>query len=61
VEVQNDDEGIGVKGSKILIGCGTRPAHSPEIPFDNHRIVDTGHLGDLGGLPKESSSSEPAS
>jgi NAD(P) transhydrogenase len=39
--------------SKILIGCGTWPAHSPEIPFDNHRIVDTDHLGDLGGLPKE--------
>src|SRR5260370_7775656 len=37
----------------ILIACGTRPAHSPDIPFDNHRIVDTDHLGDLGGLPKE--------
>src|SRR5437879_12631657 len=42
-----------VKAGKILIACGTRPAHSPEIPFDNHRIVDTDHLADLGGLPKE--------
>src|SRR5438445_9941874 len=42
-----------VKAGKILIACGTRPAHSPEIPFDNHRVVDTEHLGDLGGLPKE--------
>jgi NAD(P) transhydrogenase len=53
VEVQGDGEGIRVDGAKILIACGTRPAHSPEIPFDNHRIVDTDHLADLGGLPKE--------
>src|SRR2546425_13273492 len=53
VEVQGDGEGTTVKAGKILIACGTRPAHSPEIPFDNHRVVDTDHLGDLGGLPKE--------
>jgi len=53
VEVQGDGEGTSVKAGKILIACGTRPAHSPEIPFDNHRIVDTDHLADLGGLPKE--------
>src|SRR5439155_6161172 len=53
LEVQGDGAGSRIKGSKILIACGTRPAHSPEIPFDNHRIVDTDHLGDLGGLPKE--------
>jgi len=53
LEVQGDGEGTRVKGAKILIACGTRPAHSPEIPFDDHRIVDTDHLADLGGLPKE--------
>ena len=53
VEVQGDGEGIKLKASKILIACGTRPAHSPEIPIDNHRIVDTDHLSALGGLPKE--------
>jgi NAD(P) transhydrogenase len=53
VEVHGDGEAISVRGAKILIACGTRPAHSPEIPFDNHRIVDTDHLADLGGLPKE--------
>jgi len=52
VEIQDGDEGIRVAGSKILIACGTRPAHSPDIPFDNRRIVDTDHLADLGGLPK---------
>src|SRR5712692_553802 len=41
VEVQGDGEGNGVEAAKILIACGTRPAHSPDIPFDNHRIVDT--------------------
>jgi NAD(P) transhydrogenase len=53
VEVQGNGEGTRVKAGKILVACGTRPAHSPEIPFDNHRIVDTDHLADLGGLPKE--------
>jgi len=53
VEVLDGGEDISVRGAKILIACGTRPAHSPEIPFDNHRIVDTDHLADLGGLPKE--------
>jgi NAD(P) transhydrogenase len=51
VEVQG--EGVSVTGNKILVACGTRPARSPDIPFDNHRIVDTDHLGELGGLPKE--------
>jgi len=56
VEVQDGDgEGIRLKGHKILIACGTRPAHSPDIPFDNHRIVDTDHLGDLGACRKKSS------
>jgi NAD(P) transhydrogenase len=53
VEVQGEGEGVRLEAAKILIACGTRPAHSPDIPFDNHRIVDTDHLADLGGLPKE--------
>src|SRR5712664_324251 len=53
MEVQGDGEGIRVEAAKILIACGTRPAHSPDIPFDNHRIMDTDHLADLGGLPRE--------
>src|SRR5260370_4784776 len=53
LEVQGNGEGIRVEAAKILIACGTRPAHSPDIPLDNRRIVDTDHLADLGGLPKE--------
>jgi NAD(P) transhydrogenase len=53
VQVQRDDESIRVNGEKILIACGTRPAHSPDVAFDDHRIVDTDHLTGLGGLPQE--------
>jgi NAD(P) transhydrogenase len=53
VEVQGDGGGIRLQAAKILIACGTRPAHSPDIPFDNLRIVDTDHLAELDGLPKE--------
>ena len=53
VEIQGDGERIRLEAEKILIACGTRPVHSPDIPFDNHRIVDTDHLADLVGLPKE--------
>lgn len=53
LEVQGDGEPIRLEAAKILIACGTRPAHSPDIPFDNQRIVDTDHLADLSGLPKE--------
>jgi NAD(P) transhydrogenase len=53
VEVQGADEAIRVEAAKILIACGTRPAHSSDIPFDNRRIVDTDHLAELDGLPKE--------
>jgi NAD(P) transhydrogenase len=53
VEVQGDGEEIRLTAAKILIACCTRPAHSPEIPFDNHRIVDADHLAELGGLPRE--------
>src|SRR5579862_7241311 len=54
VEVlDGDGEAIRLNARKILIACGTRPAHSPDIPFDNRRIVDTDHLADLDSLPKE--------
>jgi NAD(P) transhydrogenase len=53
VEVQDNGEKTPLKAGKILVACGTRPAHSPDIPFDNRRIVDTDHLSGLGGLPKE--------
>ena len=53
LEVQGDGDTMEVKADKILVACGTRPAHSPDIPFDNHRIVDTDHLSGLDGLLRE--------
>jgi NAD(P) transhydrogenase len=53
LEVQGDDETTEVKADNILVACGTRPAHSPDIPFDDHRIVDTDHLSGLGGRLRE--------
>ena len=53
LEVQGQGEKVQLKAEKIIVACGTRPAHSPDIVFDNHRIVDTDHLANLGRIPKE--------
>jgi NAD(P) transhydrogenase len=53
LEVQGEGEAAQVEGDKILVACGTRPALSPDIPFDDHRIVDTDHLSGLGGRLRE--------
>lgn len=53
IEVQGEGEKITLHSDNILIACGTRPAHSPDIPFDDKRIVDTDHLSGMGRVPKE--------
>ncbi len=53
IEVQGESDRTVLRGDHILIACGTRPAHSPEIPFDDHRIVDTDHLPAVASMPKE--------
>src|SRR5215469_4821730 len=53
LEVQGLGEKVQLKAEKIIVACGTRPAHRPDIVFDNHRIVDTDHLANLGRIPKE--------
>jgi NAD(P) transhydrogenase len=53
VEVQSDSGAMRLEAEKILIACGTRPAPNGEIPFDNHRIVDTDHLSGLDRVPRE--------
>ncbi len=53
IEIQGDGDKIVLQGKNILIACGTRPAHSPEIPFDGKRIIDTDHLASMEGLPRE--------
>ena len=53
MEVQGDSEKTELRAEKVLVACGTRPAHSPDIAFDNQRVVDTDRLSGLGRIPKE--------
>lgn len=53
VEVANDDQKSLLRAGHFLIACGTRPAHSPEIPFDGKRIVDTDQLPGIDVIPRE--------
>lgn len=53
VEVTNEDQKSLLHADYFLIACGTRPAHSPDIPFDRKRIVDTDDLSGMDGIPRE--------
>ncbi|HWF37138.1 MAG TPA: FAD-dependent oxidoreductase [Candidatus Acidoferrales bacterium] len=53
VEVQGEGAKVTLRGEHVLIACGTRTAHNPEIPFDGKRIIDTDQLLQLAGLPRE--------
>ena len=53
IGVTNDQGTTHIKGEYILIACGTRPAHNPNIPFDGKRIVDTDQLTNAETLPRK--------
>jgi NAD(P) transhydrogenase len=53
IEIEGDAEKATVRGDHILIACGTRPARSPDIPFDGKRILDTDEINSLDTLPRE--------
>ena len=53
IEVESDSGKTTLQGDHILIACGTRPAHSSDIPFDGKRIIDTDQLHELEGVPRE--------
>ena len=53
IEVQGDAQNVRLRADYLLIACGTRPARSPEIPFDGKRVVDTDDISGLEGAPKE--------
>src|SRR5205807_7516257 len=53
VEVVADGSSTLLRGDYVLVACGTRSAHSPDIPFDGKRILDTDQLHALQGLPRE--------
>ena len=53
VEVVRDDASLVVRGEKILIACGTRPAHDSQMPVDGKRIFDSDQVHLLDELPRE--------
>ncbi|MGA3295641.1 MAG: Si-specific NAD(P)(+) transhydrogenase [Candidatus Acidiferrales bacterium] len=53
IEVQGEADKITLHGDNILIACGTRPARSPDIPFDGKRIFDTDDFNGITSLPRE--------
>ncbi|HUJ95772.1 MAG TPA: Si-specific NAD(P)(+) transhydrogenase [Terriglobales bacterium] len=53
IEIKSDEGVQLLRGQYILIACGTRPAHSFDIPIDGKRIFDSDQLHELGEVPRE--------
>ena len=53
IEIQGDGEKTTLRSENVLIACGTRPARSPDIPFDGKRIFDTDDFNGVSILPRE--------
>jgi NAD(P) transhydrogenase len=53
IEINNSEGVQHVHGENILIACGTRPAHSDDIPIDGKRIFDSDHVHCLEEVPRE--------
>ena len=44
---------VRVTAANVLIACGTRPAHSPAVPLDGDRILDSDQLLRGQTLPRD--------
>jgi NAD(P) transhydrogenase len=53
VEIESVEGATRVRGEHILIACGTRPAHSPTVPLDGKRIIDSDQLLKGETLPRD--------
>jgi len=53
VEVESLEGMTRVYGDRILIACGTRPAHSPTVPLDGKRIIDSDQFLQGETLPRD--------
>jgi NAD(P) transhydrogenase len=53
VEVKSEEGSQLLRGQHVLIACGTRPAHSAEIPMDGHRIFDSDQVHCLEEIPRD--------
>jgi NAD(P) transhydrogenase len=53
LEVKSDEGSQLVRAQHVLIACGTRPAHSADIPMDGHRIFDSDQVHCLEEIPRD--------
>jgi len=53
IEVETIEGPVILNSDYVLIACGTRPAHSPTIPFDGKRIIDSDQLRQVEKIPRE--------
>jgi NAD(P) transhydrogenase len=53
LEVQSLAGATKLSTDHVLIACGTRPAHSPTVPLDGRRILDSDQLMQAERFPKE--------
>ncbi len=53
LEVESVEGTTRVRGDRILIACGTRPAHSPTVPLDGKRIIDSDQFLQGEALPRD--------
>jgi NAD(P) transhydrogenase len=53
IEIKNEDGSQLVRASHVLLACGTRPAHSDDIPIDGKRIFDSDQVHGLEEVPRE--------
>jgi NAD(P) transhydrogenase len=53
VEVATDTGPQTITAEHVLIACGTRPAHSPSIPLDGKRVVDSDQALSTPEIPRE--------
>lgn len=53
LHIESEEGSEDVRGERILIACGTRPARSPNIEVDGHRVLVADQLGGIEELPHE--------
>lgn len=53
IEFKSDNGSQLLRGHHILIACGTRPAHSTDIPIEGKRIFDSGQVHTLEEVPRD--------
>ena len=53
IEIRSDEGSQLVRAKNILIACGTRPAHSNDIPIDGRRIFDSDQVHTLEEIPRD--------